>query len=241
MLARLTVILSVVAHVCDSVLAAPVASADPVPPAASCPTVTRRISWHNMTAENKKAYLDATVCLFKSPAKLNKFPGAKTRWDELTALHQIHALQIHSTGTFLPFHRYLLKVHHTLLGECGYTASVLPYWDETRDASAFSASPVFDPDPTLGFGGSGRGVGNCVQDGPFVNLTVNIGPGFTSQPRCVNRRITNAFGALCGTTQVKAALSPATYNLVWDTIYSGPHLLGHMALSMMVSLIACGN
>ena len=71
------------------------------------------------TAE-KLAYLAAEKCLFQRPAKLNKFPGAKTRWDEMVALHQILALQIHSTGQFLPYHRYYVKVHQELLKECGY-------------------------------------------------------------------------------------------------------------------------
>ena len=68
----------------------------------------------------KKAYLDAQVCVLKSPQKLNRLPGAKTRWDELASLHQIHALQIHTTGNFLPYHRYFLHAHESLLRECGY-------------------------------------------------------------------------------------------------------------------------
>ena len=76
---------------------------------------------------------------------------------------------------------------------------------------------------------------NCVADGPFVNLTVNIGPGFKSQPRCVNRRITDFMGALCGKANVQAALNSTTYDKTWLAIYSGPHLMGHGALGLMVS------
>ena len=73
-----------------------------------------------MKDEDKKAYLTANQCIMTSPAKLAKFPGAKTRWDEFAGLHQVHALTIHSTGNFLPYHRYFLKVHEGLLKECGY-------------------------------------------------------------------------------------------------------------------------
>ena len=77
-----------------------------------------------MPDDLKKAYIAAEQCLFKSPQKLNKMPGAKTRWDEFVSLHQIHALQIHSTGTFLPYHRYFLHVHEALLAECGYSGGL---------------------------------------------------------------------------------------------------------------------
>jgi len=107
------------------------------------------------------------------------------------------------------------------------------YWDETRDAGKFSASPIFDP--ATGFGGSGVGAQSCVPNGPFANLTVNIGPGFTSAPRCVNRKITDFLSGGCGATQVTAAIAKDTYATALDAIYSGPHLTGHMALSMMVS------
>jgi tyrosinase len=106
------------------------------------------------------------------------------------------------------------------------------YWDETRDASKFSASPVFDPN--LGFGGTGSGTGACLQNGPFKNMTVNIGPGFTTKPRCVNRQITDFLGSLTNQAAVTKALTPKTYEEAWVAIYNGPHLGGHMALSMMV-------
>ncbi|KAK0726292.1 hypothetical protein B0T21DRAFT_421608 [Apiosordaria backusii] len=211
-------------------LAASTALGAALPTTTACITPQKRPSWHDMRETDKKAYLAANVCLLTSPQKLNRLPGAKTRWDELVSLHQIHALQIHTTGQFLPYHRYYLNILSFLLQECGYSGP-LPYWDETRDAGKFSSSPVFDP--ATGFGGSGKGPQNCVADGPFVNLTVNIGPGFKSQPRCVNRRITNALSNQCGATQVAAATSGSTYTQALDAIYSGPHLLGHMALAMM--------
>jgi len=73
-------------------------------------------------------------------------------------------------------------------------------------------------------------------DGPYSNITVNIGPGFTSQPRCVNRRITDAMSGSCSKAAVQKALAPDNYEAAWRAIYSGPHLMGHIALSMMVRL-----
>lgn len=112
------------------------------------------------------------------------------------------------------------------------TRSDSSYWDETRDAGKFSKSPVFDT--VLGFGGSGKGAQNCVTDGPFANLTINIGPGFKSEPRCLNRRITDGLSSGTGKSYYNTAISGSKYPQALDAIYSGPHLIGHMALAMMV-------
>lgn len=46
----------------------------------------QRTSWHNMTNEAKKAYIDADLCLMSLPATMG-FPGAQTRWDDLMFAH----------------------------------------------------------------------------------------------------------------------------------------------------------
>lgn len=94
------------------------------------------------------------------------------------------------------------------------------YWNESIDAGRFSASPVFDL--TLGFGGDGQGSKNCVVNGPFANATVNIGPGFTTQPRCVNRKINNGLSTLTGKTYVDSAKAPEKFWEAQEAIYAGP-------------------
>jgi tyrosinase len=207
------------------------ADASPLRQAAlECVNPKKKQEWRELSDEQKTAYLNAQKCVLRTPQKLNRLPGAKTRWDELVSLHQLHAFQIHTTGNFLPYHRYFLRIQEHLLSECGYDG-VIPYWDETKDAGAFSSSPIFDP--VLGFGGTGSGANSCLTDGPFVNMTVNIGPGFTTQPRCVNRQITDALSGQTGQSYVDAALNQTTYLTALDGIYSGPHLWGHIALAMM--------
>lgn len=124
-----------------------------------------------MPRAEQKAYIKAQQCVIKKPPK---YPNsmklvAKMRWDETVLLHQVEALQIHSTGTFLPFHRYFLHVQQFLLGECGYTGG-LPYWIEALDAADFLASPLLDA--VTGFGGDGLGDGDCVTTGPFAGHIV---------------------------------------------------------------------
>jgi len=108
------------------------------------------------------------------------------------------------------------------------------WWDESKDAGKFSAAKVFNT--TLGFGGDGQGSNNCVVNGPYANMTVNIGAGFQTNPRCVNRKITDVLSTGCSAAQVATAISGANYSAAWLAIYMGPHLYGHMGLSMMVHL-----
>lgn len=109
------------------------------------------------------------------------------------------------------------------------------WWDETKDAGKFSASKMFSD--RLAFGGDGVGPNNCVIDGPYANLTVNIGKGFLTQPRCVNRKITDIFSTNCSAAAVEIAISGNTYDEAWLGMYMGPHLFGHIALAMMVNLV----
>jgi len=67
-------------------------------------------------------------------------------------------------------------------------------------------------------------------------MTVNIGAGFQTNSRCVNRKITDALSSGCSPAQVASAISGANYTTAWLAIYMGPHLYGHMALAMMVHL-----
>ncbi|CCC14414.1 hypothetical protein SMACR_09195 [Sordaria macrospora] len=118
--------------------------------------------------------------------------------------------------------------------ECGYRGTQ-PYWDWAKTAqTGLSASPIFDGSATsmsgngvhipnqadivLG-GGEGSGLppvylpagtgGGCVTSGPFINMTVNLGPiqldvpgggpqdinpagPFAYNPRCLRRDLTDA-------------------------------------------------
>lgn len=67
-----------------------------------------------------------------------------------------------------------------------------------------------------------------------LSSSVNIGPGYKNQPRCINRKITDFLSSQCGASYVKSAIAPNNYNDAARAIYMGPHLLGHEALAMMV-------
>jgi tyrosinase len=62
----------------------------------------------------------------EKPAR-HDIPGAETLWDELHYPHIAQSGFIHFVGGFLPWHRYYLVTHETLLrNDCGYKGP-MPY------------------------------------------------------------------------------------------------------------------
>lgn len=94
-------------------------------------------------------------------------------------------------------------------------------------------SAVFDPD--TGFGGDGAG--GCIQNGPFVNVTVNIGPGYQTTPTCLARSINrraNPLKLMNARVQSTTCMNYTTYEEVWPCLYGTPHLLGHAIMGSLV-------
>ncbi|RPA80584.1 Di-copper centre-containing protein [Ascobolus immersus RN42] len=144
-----------------------------------------RRAWDSFTDTEKKAYLDAVVCLMNTPTKTG-LPFAQTLHDDFVKMHQTMANYAHNSGWFLPFHRAMLHTYEqTLRNTCAYRGA-LPYWNEWADAGSFSTASIFDP--VYGFGGNGSGEGQCIQDGPFANYTLNTGPGYNNIPHCIWRQ-----------------------------------------------------
>lgn len=128
----------------------------------------------------------------------------------------------------MPWHRYFMKTHETLLqNECNYTGAQ-PYWDEMMDADAstnISDSVVFDPD--TGFGGEG---GDCVTDGPFVNATFHLTASegvVSSSSFCLSRSFSNTIFQKANSTNTGSCLELDNYTLAYDCFATTPHVAGH--------------
>ncbi|KAJ5721861.1 tyrosinase [Penicillium malachiteum] len=164
-------------------------------------------------------------------------PGARSRFDDFVAVHINQSYHVHrdarnSTphGLFFAWHRYFIyEFEQALRNECNYTGDY-PYWDWAADADDIEKSEVFDgSDTSLSGNGAlisdkrpigaripgpypplwlppGTG-GGCVTSGPFVNLSVNLGPSWLDvpgdnitrmsnpldyNPRCLKRDLTTA-------------------------------------------------
>ena len=128
--------------------------------AATCSNPRVRVEWENMNNNDRQAFVNALKCLMgRGPS--GQFPQAKSRYEDLVALHQTLTPNVHGTAKFLIWHRYYLWTFEDILrSECGFTAP-LPWFDETRYSGRFGQSSIFS---SQWFGGIGLG-GNCVTNG----------------------------------------------------------------------------
>ncbi|KAI4678830.1 hypothetical protein J4E81_010558 [Alternaria sp. BMP 2799] len=142
-------------------------------------------------------------------------------------------------GHFLPWHRLFTSYYERILREeCEYSGAQ-PYWDWTLDtpASKFVQSPIFDA--TYGFGGNGplvpfntsnnevpgRTGGGCVQDGPFVNMTVHLGPAasLARNDQCLRRDLAPDYAATyLGKDKLNTVMAQADYGWFARTMEGGP-------------------
>jgi tyrosinase len=157
-------------------------------------TLARR-EWGSLSKSDRKEYIDAVPLHVVTSTSLSPevVPSAKSRFDDLVAAQINQTLSIH-LGIFLSWHRNLVWLWETALGEeCGYPG-YLPYWNWPLCAGNLSENPLFDgsetslsgdglyepeQDPYIVGGGAtlphGTG-GGCVTNGPFVNMTSSFGP-----------------------------------------------------------------
>ncbi|KAH0609722.1 uncharacterized protein H6S33_012268 [Morchella sextelata] len=202
--------MKLIPFVCSFLFTAAFALPSPSPDPQDTKTCTNpplRKEWRTLSDQEKSDYITAVKCLQELPAvSTNAVPGAVSRYDDFVGLHVRDANTIHFVGHTLPWHRYFVaEYERAMINECNYTGGQ-PYWDFTLDSAReedFLASPIFDPGP-LGFGGNGpwiaesidpfppapgRTGGGCVQDGPFKDLVVRLGPreNIQSNPRCLTR------------------------------------------------------
>ncbi|KAK7995202.1 hypothetical protein PG990_013975 [Apiospora arundinis] len=162
-----------------------------------------RREYGDLSKEERLDYVQAVKCLISLPAHTpsDYAPGAKSRYDDFIVTHINHTLDAHYTGNFQTWHRWFIYTYETALrNECGYKG-YQPYWDWPKYAAAPQDSPIFNGD-AYSMGGNGawdpdlpaslitlpegvtgdpftlpRGVGGgLVTQGPFANMTINLGP-----------------------------------------------------------------
>ncbi|KAH6854785.1 hypothetical protein B0I37DRAFT_39569 [Chaetomium sp. MPI-CAGE-AT-0009] len=190
-----------------------------------------RREWGDISADEKKAYIAAMLCIMEKPSKLDpaKFPGAKSRYDDFVVVHMNQTMTIHGTGNFLSWHRYYTWAFERVLQtECGYNGTQ-PYWDWGRWAQDPETSPIFDGSETS-LSGNGEKIdhkasgmvpagngGGCVLKGPFKDMVVHLGPvspsidpapprnpradGYGDNPRCLRRDISNQLSSKYSRTE----------------------------------------
>ncbi|KXJ85958.1 hypothetical protein Micbo1qcDRAFT_127042 [Microdochium bolleyi] len=197
-----------------------------------CSNPSVRREWRNMPRVQRKAFLDAVVCLWNAPPRGISRGAATNRYEELVWVHQQMVRQVHQSGIFLFWHRYYVNVFESMLRqECRYPAAYsMPWWDETRDAGNFAASGLFTAEYFGALPQISNGQGRCVSNGPFARRTINIGGRrclSRGENRSLTRQVTAAFVNSCN--------SRSTFAQMRECTEYGPHAYGHNGLGPVMA------
>lgn len=88
------------------------------------------------------------------------------------------------------------------------------------------------------FGGDGTGAGNCIETGPFANLTLRWVQDGSVQDHCLTRRLNQASLNSASLTNLARCNAIGNYTDAWTCFSNGPHGSGHGAVGGIVCLLA---
>lgn len=131
----------------------------------------------------------------------------------------------------------MLTHENALRDECNYEG-YQPYWEETVDMDDFTSSVVFDP--VTGFGGQG---GECIEDGPFVNLTIHLTYNFTSlefyaDERCVHRAFNETAFLLGKQANIDECFASDDATVALACYFVNPHIAAHGGVGGLMNNVA---
>ncbi|TVY13044.1 Tyrosinase ustQ [Lachnellula arida] len=111
----------------------------------SCQNPSVRREWRTLSTDEKLAYLDAVVCLTKTPSVIGR---NQTVFEDFSWIHNNKGMSAHYAAPFLAWHRYFLHVYETKLRD------LLRLQLNVHD---LPTAPIWDP--ITGFGGNGNATG----------------------------------------------------------------------------------
>ncbi|KAL5116377.1 hypothetical protein ACEQ8H_005725 [Pleosporales sp. CAS-2024a] len=197
--------------------------------AATCSNPRVRQEWDSYSNSDRQAYVSAIKCLMSKPPG-GQFSQAKSRYEDLVALHQTLTPNVHGNSKFLLWHRYYLFTFETLLRrECGFDRN-LPWWDESRYSGNFAASSIFSDQWYGGINANG----NCITNGQFANLAINVGPGTSNQVHCLARNNDNSKTINTNSQMVDGCNQQKDYANMAACQEGGAHAWGHNGIGAVM-------
>ncbi|KAK6083315.1 amino acid transporter [Seiridium cupressi] len=197
------------------------ASALPKLQAPACTEIAQRVPWTNLTAEEKSGYIGADLCLINSPSKTN-FSGATS--------------YIHGVAAFLPFHRYYMTVHERMIRhECSYTGR-MPYWDEVAEVDDLLGPDLWKD---ANFGGDGEGEDDCIQTGPFANLTLRWELNNGVEDHCLSRSFSQHQFSQAAQTNIDRCNAIDDFSTARSCLEGSPHSAGHGGVALVIRYSIC--
>lgn len=205
------------------------AADDEMSTAATCSNPRVRQEWDSYSDSDRQAFVGAIRCLQTRPAS-GQFGQSRSRYEDLVALHQTLTPNVHGNAKFLIWHRYYLWTFEDLLrSECGFDRN-LPWWDETRYAGRFAQSSIFSDQ---WFGGINAG-GNCITNGQFANLAINVGPGQDNYLHCLARNNDDSKTINTNSAMVDGCNNEGRYQDMARCAEGGAHAWGHNGIGAVM-------
>ncbi|KAJ7594555.1 Di-copper centre-containing protein [Mycena floridula] len=132
-----------------------------------CTRPSIRKEWRSLSYVEREEWVTAVKCLANlphddalaptvNPTDIVPVNKSSSYYDDLVYMHMDLNHRIHSTGLFLPWHRwYVYSYEEALKSKCGFSGTS-PYWNWAIDAADVHGSSMFqDSDPKAGLGGWG--------------------------------------------------------------------------------------
>jgi len=197
--------------------------------AATCSNPRVRIEWDSYSNSDRQAYITAIKCL-QSRGPSGQFSQSKSRYEDLVALHQTLTPNVHGNAKFLLWHRYYTWMFEDILrSECGFDRAI-PWFDETRYAGNFAASSIFSDQWYGGINANG----NCITNGQFANLAINVGPGTDNYAHCLARNNDNSKTQYCSADMVNGCNNENDYANMASCTEGGAHAWGHNGIGAVM-------
>lgn len=199
--------------------------------AATCSKIKTRTEWHDSSDTTKQNFVNGVKCMLSKPSKGN-YPNSKNRYEDFVQVHQVVTDTVHNNRKFIVWHRaFLWAFEKTMEQECNFNDAI-PWFDETKFAGRFSQSSIFS---SRWLGGINLG-GNCVSDGQFANLALNIGPGTaaTNQYHCLARNGNAADTKNCNSQIVNGCRALKDYQDFAKCAEQGAHAYGHNGIGSVM-------
>ncbi|KAH6599563.1 hypothetical protein BASA50_002905 [Batrachochytrium salamandrivorans] len=186
----------------------------------SCSNPSQRQEWRELSAAQKTAYINAVVCLKRTPSR-SRNTGSPSRFDDFARTHSLVTQVAHSSPAFLPWHRaYLFAYEDALKRDCGYQGS-LPYWDWSVDSQAPENSVIWSSN-AFGGDGSTSSPNRCVTTGSFAGFVSTFG-----YQRCLARAFRNSLGNIASFFTPESIFVLININTSYSAfrtrLESGPH------------------
>ncbi|XRM44260.1 hypothetical protein ABZX51_007407 [Aspergillus tubingensis] len=202
----------------------------------NCTNPAVRIEWSSLDSSEQIAYLDAERCLWDLSAETH-LSNVTNRYTDLVAVHQSLTDYVHGDGVFLPWHRYYVHTHETLLRKhCTTLARSHTWWDERKDSGAFSNASIFSPSTFSSISGTPyNGIFAdqkqshyvCVTDGYFAKTTLHIGFGMEETNHCLSRAVNENQSNTTSDHYVEMCNSYGNYTKMFKCAFQYPHGGGH--------------